>query len=144
MSVSHIIAQATENNRPHRERPPLQWVEVHAVESENAKVTISMTTNQNRPMFSYKVGGLSGIFLRPRIVSGSFNTPPLVENALALAEEVKGLLELAAAWVADRLNQEHVERISRAVDRSEPAGSTGPRKTGKTARDKAKKAGKGG
>lgn len=147
MNVNNIIKKAEEtNNKPARERPPLEWADVHVIQGQFGKITISKTLGHPRPLYSYKVGGVQGMFLKPRIAGGSFNTPPMVENDNSLAEEMRDLLLEAAAWVNQDLAESAKLRMATAVvrDESRAAVPGGTRHTGKTARDRAKKGRKEG
>ena len=149
-SVSEIINRAAPPADPRRApngapRPKIEWTDAKVFEGKQVKVTVSMSA-ERFPKFSLRVGGGMGPHLRASIERGSFNTPSMMNNALALAEEAKALLLEAGEWINSKLAEDHAENLSNQVARDEsnankPAfgAPKAPRVTGKTERDREKK-----
>jgi hypothetical protein len=140
-TINDLITQHEEKTtRPQQERPKMEWVEAVTFETENLKAVVSKTT-QPFPQYSYRIGGSRGPFIRVKIERGSFNTPSMVVDDSVEFEYLK-------AQVKDYINSELVKHHEGKVEKSlaweqkkdSKTGVAAPRVTGKTARDKAKKA----
>lgn len=147
MNVNNIIKQAEERASVpvQRERLPLEWEEVHTVTYPSVRIIIS-ATKKPLPFYSLKVCGAQGGFIRPRIVRGSTSIQPsMVENSGDLAMELHNAMQDAVAWINEQLANKHKEFLAQRVERDQSRSikTDIPRKTGKTERDRAKKARKG-